>query len=1073
MKQTKLQQMPLRYNKDKESVFHIDNLECSYSEGTVVLKAKDIKIPRNSVTILLGPSGSGKSTLLESLGLMSKTINSESTQLTFFPEPGQKGYPFEQLWDDKNKELLSKIRQDYFSFIFQSTNLMSNFTSIENVTLTDLIKSKDTVFANYKAINTLVEDLSILSLEYEKLPSGYSGGERQRIAFARAAIPEFSVLFGDEPTGNLDHFNSNKLMFFIQEFIRNHQNKSALIVSHNIDLALDFADRIIILTKNYEDASSSSTILEEFILDKDVINWDYNPELKKRIKKEIELLLNNEASHFVKLLSKLNSNNCPAEIYSQVKDKLIDWEIFRDETKLTFEKLRNSDLRKAEDNAAIKKNWEYISQLCFKGISVEPQEAIIINDLIKQFFDPSVPSYKDVIDRVISQIPDKNFADKVVSLFKSKKKVTRSEEAISRSSLLKTLAKPFRFLFWIIISLVPWINSLFENLQEFIKTKIFHISNNENQERTGWFVRIVKRFNDWVRKRFVRTCLAMDTLFTEFKLNKDQKTTINFKQSGNSEIIVSEVIHPHKILDRPRPFKKLFYKRESEKLLGNNNKNLWLILLILFLTFLAIGFSSGSLEYLEMKMKDPFIRSVSAKIPSTSETFSKAKKLIDAINQSDSIKQIYKIDTIVFYNTRTFHLKGDQPNSPKYGLDGRTVDLNDPLLSIIVDKKINEAVGHPFINDQDYSIIVTREALEKLVCSPNPSFLFKEVQYKDSLKYDVPIPIAAIVKSLPGYKTDYIISPNFYQHLSNLGDKFLFDPETIVLYSLIAMDSTYLPEFEKIVNDFFTKKPNGIEINSAPTIERMPYSYKSMYRMIVAFNNYDAITLQDLRKLFSTLKQDKSLVDFMQKAKIQDEDFVQAYYPNFSSDRKKPKYDVSFNFNDLSKVEAFAEYINTVEVKLEMSSIERMKNYNFVSKLTSLISILLIFFSVLMITLFLSNILRTHLNSIKMNIGTFKAFGIDIGHIYQRMMFMYIVLPLIAALGFCALVGYSGALYYLMQLVTTFDIEKYKYFNLLNYWTLGSIVVLLVVNYYTFSKIIKEIFSQTPGHLIYDRSNKA
>jgi hypothetical protein len=368
---------------------------------------------------------------------------------------------------------------------------------------------------------------------------------------------------------------------------------------------------------------------------------------------------------------------------------------------------------------------------------------------------------------------------------------------------------------------------------------------------------------------------------------------------------------------------------------------------------------------------------------------------------------------------------------------------------------------------------VTREALEKLVCSPNPSFLFKEVQYKDSLKYDVPIPIAAIVKSLPGYKTDYIISPNFYQHLSNLGDKFLFDPETIVLYSLIAMDSTYLPEFEKIVNDFFTKKPNGIEINSAPTIERMPYSYKSMYRMIVAFNNYDAITLQDLRKLFSTLKQDKSVVDFMQKAKIQDEDFVQAYYPNFSSDRKKPKYDVSFNFNDLSKVEAFAEYINTVEVKLEMSSIERMKNYNFVSKLTSLISILLIFFSVLMITLFLSNILRTHLNSIKMNIGTFKAFGIDIGHIYQRMMFMYIVLPLIAALGFCALVGYSGALYYLMQLVTTFDIEKYKYFNLLNYWTLGSIVVLLVVNYYTFSKIIKEIFSQTPGHLIYDRSNKA
>jgi hypothetical protein len=396
------------------------------------------------------------------------------------------------------------------------------------------------------------------------------------------------------------------------------------------------------------------------------------------------------------------------------------------------------------------------------------------------------------------------------------------------------------------------------------------------------------------------------------------------------------------------------------------------------------------------------------------------------------------------------------------------------LLSIIVDPEINEAIGHPFINDQDYSIIVTRDALRKLYCSESPSFLYKEVQYHDSLKYYVPIPISAIVKSLPGYKIDYIVTPFFYQHLSNLGDKFLFDPETIILYSLIAMDSTYVPEFEKVINDFFAKNPNGISINSAPNIEKMPYSYKSMYRMIVAFNNYDLLSQEDLKKLFFDLKHDKEVAAFMQKAGIKDHDFVQSFSPNFSSDRKKPKYDVSFNFNDLSKVEAFAEYINeNAEIKLEMSSIERMKNYNFVSKLTSLISILLIFFSVLMITLFLSNILRTHLNSIRMNIGTFKAFGIDIGHIYQRMMFMYIILPLIAALGLCAAVGYSGSLYYLMQGVTTFDIEKYKYFNLLNYWTVGSIVVLLVVNYYTFSKIIKDIFSQTPGDLIYDRSNKA
>jgi len=254
----------------------------------------------------------------------------------------------------------------------------------------------------------------------------------------------------------------------------------------------------------------------------------------------------------------------------------------------------------------------------------------------------------------------------------------------------------------------------------------------------------------------------------------------------------------------------------------------------------------------------------------------------------------------------------------------------------------------------------------------------------------------------------------------------------------------------------------------------MPYSYKNVYRMILSFENYSELTIGDLNAIFVMLKQDEAMKTFLGKAGIADHDFVQSFYPNFSSNRKQPKYDVSFNFTDLAKVEPFAEYLKeNAEVKLEMSNIERMKNYNFVTKLTSLISVLLIFFSVLMITLFLANILRTHLNSIKMNIGTFKAFGIDIGHIYQRMMFMYILVPLIIALVFCYVVGISWSLYYLMQFLTTFDIEKYKYFNIFNYWTLGSIVVLLVVNYYTFSKIIKNIFNQTPGDLIYDRSNKA
>jgi len=1057
MNPTQKSQIPLRFNKDIEPVFQIDNLECSYLNDQVVLKASNINIPRNYVTVLLGPSGAGKSTLLESLGLMSKTIDKDSTKITFFPEPGHKGYPFEQLWDDQNKALISKIRQDYFSFIFQSTNLMSNFTALENVTLTGLIQALETDAATHKAINTTVKDLGIKSMEFDKLPSEFSGGERQRIAFSRAAIPEFSVLFGDEPTGNLDHFNSNKLMEFIQKFIREHKNKSALIVSHNIDLALDFADRVIILTKNFEDTSSSSIILEEFIFDKNVIDWDANPEIKKRTKKEIELLLNNETTHFIELLSTVKKLGCSAQTYLELKDKIIDWGILNDEKK----EVAAADIQKSRD---------LITQLIYKEIDVDEQTKKKIDKLINQFYDPIELDNKKIIDKIISQIFNEGFRAKIQALSDNKRKDDKEDER--KGNLLKTISKPFLFIFWIIISIVPWINTVLEKVLEFGKLifKPFTRKDEKTLKEGGKSF----SFNKWLTRRFYRTSLNVDTVLSDFELNKQKTTTIEFDQTDQKDLIESLDIRPHEILDTPRPFKKLFYKRESEKLLGIGNKNLWLILIILFLTFLAIGFSSGSLEYLEMKMKDPFIRSVSAKISGSRDITRKAFRLIDTVNQSPLLKETYKIDTIVFYNTRTFHVRGDMANSPKYGLDGRTVDINDPLLSIIVDKKINEAVGHTFLNDQDYSIIITREALQKLGCSDDPAFVFKEVDIHDSLKVQVPIPIAAIVKSLPGIKTDYIMTPQFYLHLSSLGDKFLFDQEKMVFYSLIAMDSTYLEEFERVVYAFFQTKPNGMTINSAPSFEKMPFSYKNTYRMIVAFENYNDLTLDDLNALFEILKQDQSIQEFMDKAGIPEHDFVQSFYPNFSSSRKQAKYDVSFNFNDLSQVESFAEYIKeNAEIKLEMSNIERMKNYNFVTKLTSLISILLIFFSVLMITLFLSNILRTHLNSIKMNIGTFKAFGIDIGHIYQRMMFMYIVLPLIAALALCAVVGYSGSLFYLMQFMTTFDIEKFIYFNLLNYWTLGSIVILLVVNYYTFSSIIRNIFNQTPGDLIYDRSNKA
>ncbi|MBN2807776.1 MAG: ATP-binding cassette domain-containing protein, partial [Prolixibacteraceae bacterium] len=202
----------------KKTLFYIEKLSCSYNEGKPVLDAKELIIPKRKITVLLGPSGSGKSTLLETLGLMTQTVNNESSAIYFYPTDDHV-HNIADMWGEDQEDERYEIRLLYYSFIFQSTNLMPNFSALENVGLTELIQNKPESEAYFNAIESLVKNLSVTSLSYEKKPFEFSGGERQRLAFARAINPEFTVLFGDEPTGNLDHFNSVKLMHFIREFI--------------------------------------------------------------------------------------------------------------------------------------------------------------------------------------------------------------------------------------------------------------------------------------------------------------------------------------------------------------------------------------------------------------------------------------------------------------------------------------------------------------------------------------------------------------------------------------------------------------------------------------------------------------------------------------------------------------------------------------------------------------------------------------------------------------------------------------------------------------------------------------
>ena len=267
-------------------LFHIKDIECSYQNSPrSVLEISELEIEKNSLVFFVGPSGVGKSTILETLGLMNNTIQSRPDSiLDMFDEYGGK-ISFLNIWKSSkwwkfwksSDKFLSNIRNEFFSFIFQSNNLFSSLSAFQNVLSSSLVQGADLKLKSKEAqevINDLLSDLNITSRDEIDIAK-MSGGQRQRLSFARAIIADFKVLFADEPTGNLDWYNSVKLLEYLKKKIPD--NGAGIIVSHDIELSLKFADKIVIIDKKSETISGTNfsygRIDSSTVFIRDESNW--------------------------------------------------------------------------------------------------------------------------------------------------------------------------------------------------------------------------------------------------------------------------------------------------------------------------------------------------------------------------------------------------------------------------------------------------------------------------------------------------------------------------------------------------------------------------------------------------------------------------------------------------------------------------------------------------------------------------------------------------------------------------------------------------------------------------------
>jgi putative ABC transport system ATP-binding protein len=213
------------------AIVRIVDLVKNYYMGTqtvYVLKGLNLSFEQGDFIALMGPSGSGKSTLLNVLGCLDKP-----TSGSYFLD----GTDVARMDDDQ----LSEVRSTYLGFIFQSYNLLPQYTVVENIELPLLYQGIKLNEATKDRCVALAEMVG-LGDRLDHRPLQLSGGQQQRVAIARSLVNDPHLILGDEPTGNLDSRTSMEIMQTLRDL--NKSGKTIIMVTHENDIAA-WARRVV------------------------------------------------------------------------------------------------------------------------------------------------------------------------------------------------------------------------------------------------------------------------------------------------------------------------------------------------------------------------------------------------------------------------------------------------------------------------------------------------------------------------------------------------------------------------------------------------------------------------------------------------------------------------------------------------------------------------------------------------------------------------------------------------------------------------------------------------------------
>jgi len=502
-----------------------------------------------------------------------------------------------------------------------------------------------------------------------------------------------------------------------------------------------------------------------------------------------------------------------------------------------------------------------------------------------------------------------------------------------------------------------------------------------------------------------------------------------------------------------KDFKRLFSKREIEEIRGRRNKNTIILTLILFGTFLAIALATGGLEYLSLKMNDPFVQNLEIEIP-----FSKSK-LVEYYKtdlNKDSLRLKFNYDTVVAHVDYPL-LFLNQKRNERRRVKGRSMEVGNPLLSQITGKD-NLIVGRPFIDEYDCGFIVTEKLLIEFGYDKNALFIKMAVAKENEGYYIVPVPIIAIVKELPGLSS-FIFTPYFFKVRTNSYE----NPYNIKKHKDLSI---YIPfesqekakEIRKTINAIVSK--NHVFTNRDPLVDM--YKNNDTYaegRVINITFDPAPVSVEKTWTFYDVIVNAPELEKYKMNLNL----YYLYKFPMTSQSRVS--FDkISVIFNSLSKVREFKKSLfDKFELDVEMSKVKDKENFIAISIITITLATLLFVFSIISVGLFIFNLLKSHLDKIKMNLGTFKAFGMSnnlLQLVYKAIIRKFYLQALLIAYCCALVLDLFAVLIFFPELSVT---------QLLNFYVIMAVLVIWFLVEWVFTRTSKVILENTPGDLIYGR----